>query len=199
MDHAEQGVDLAAGERRGGLVQDQQAGVLGEGLGDLDELLAGDAELADWLVEVDVQADPVQGCLGDAAHLLAVDHAEPLGGAAQRDVLGDAELRHQVQLLVDGGDAVALGGLDVGELDGLAVDEDAAGVRLVDAGHHLDQRGLAGAVLAEEHLDLAGADLHGDVVDDGDRAEGFAHPLEGEQCGLRISHGGGPRLPWWWG
>ena len=63
-----------------GLVQDQQAGVLGEGLGDLDELLAGDAELADWLVEVDVQADPVQGCLGDAAHLLAVDHAEPLGG-----------------------------------------------------------------------------------------------------------------------
>ena len=81
VDHTEQRIDLASGQRRGGLVQDQQAGVLGEGLGDLDQLLARDPELADALVEVDVQADPVQRLLGDAAHLSAVDHAEPLGSA----------------------------------------------------------------------------------------------------------------------
>src|SRR5699024_1721781 len=98
----------------------------------------------------------------------------------------------------DGGDAVALGGPDVGQLDGSAVDQDPAAVGLVDAGHHLDQRGLAGAVLAEEDLDLSGAHMDGDVVDHGDRAEGLAHPLEGEQGGVLVSHGGAPRLPWWW-
>src|SRR5699024_6832983 len=123
LDDAEQGVDLPPGERGGGLVEDEQAGVLGESLGDLDQLLAGDAELADGPVEVDVQADLLQRLGGDAVHGAAVEHAQPLGCATQGDVLGDAELGHQVQLLVDGGDAVALGGPDVGQLDGSAVDQ----------------------------------------------------------------------------
>ena len=38
----------------------------------------------------------------------------------------------------------------------VAVDEDAAGGRLEQAGDHADGRGLAGAVRAEEAVDLAG-------------------------------------------
>src|SRR5699024_11374237 len=142
---------------------------------------AGDAELADGPVEVDVQADLLQRLGGDAVHGAAVEHAQPLGCATQGDVLGDAELGHQVQLLVDGGDAVALGGPDVGQLDGSAVDQDPAAVGLVDAGHHLDQRGIAGAVLAEEELDLCGAHLDGDVIDHGALSEGLAYPIDGQQ------------------
>ncbi len=45
-----------------------------------------------------------------------------------------------------------------------AVDLDGAGVGLVHAGEDLHQRGLAGAVLADEAEDLAGAQLEVDVV-----------------------------------
>ena len=45
------------------------------------------------------------------------------------------------------------------ERDLLAAPLDRALVGLVDAGQHLDQRGLAGAVLAEQAVHLAGAHL----------------------------------------
>lgn len=41
-DDGEEPLDLDAGERGGGLVHDQDTGVEGEGLGDLDQLLIGD-------------------------------------------------------------------------------------------------------------------------------------------------------------
>ena len=44
--------------------------------------------------------------------------------------------------------------------DRLAGEQDLAAVRLVDAGHDLDQRRLAGAVLAEEGVDLARLEMH---------------------------------------
>ena len=46
----------------------------------------------------------------------------------------------------------------------LAVQADGAGVGLVEAGDDLDQRRLAGAVLAEQRMHLAGADVEADPV-----------------------------------
>ena len=40
-----------------------------------------------------------------------------------------------------------------------------AGVQRVDAGEDLDQRGLAGTVLAEQRQDLAGAELEVNVIE----------------------------------
>ena len=48
--------------------------------------------------------------------------------------------------------------------DRLAVERDRAGVRLVDAGEHLEQRRLAGAVLPHQRVHLAGAHVEVDVV-----------------------------------
>ena len=45
------------------------------------------------------------------------------------------------------------------ELDGLAVDEHLALLRVVDAVEHLHQRALAGAVLAEQGVHLAGVQI----------------------------------------
>ena len=50
---------------------------------------------------------------------------------------------------------------------------DDAGVGLVDAGQHLEQRGLAGAVRAAQADAIAVADLPRDVVEQGAVAEGF--------------------------
>ena len=59
-------------------------------------------------------------------------------------------------MLVNDGDAVALrvGGAE--ERDLRAVLEDAAAVGLVDAGEDLDERALAGAVLAGQRMHPAG-------------------------------------------
>ena len=51
--------------------------------------------------------------------------------------------------------------------------EDGAAVRLVEPGHHAQQRGLAGAVRAAQAHPLARSDLPGDVVEQDAVAESF--------------------------
>ena len=76
---------------------------------------------------------------------------------AEEDVLGDGQLGEEQQLLVDRGDA-AVARLARGDRLELGVaDADRAAVGRVDAGDDLDQRRLAGAVLAEQRMHLAGA------------------------------------------
>ena len=53
-DDAEQAQDVGLGERRGGLVHDQDARVLGQRLGDLDPLPVADRERADDARDVEV-------------------------------------------------------------------------------------------------------------------------------------------------
>ena len=102
-------------------------------------------------------------------------------GVAEEDVLGDGELGEEQELLVDGGDAAA-GGLargDGGEL--LVAEADAAAVGGVGAGDDLDERRLAGAVFAEERVDLAGAEVEGDVVQHADAGEGLGDAADRDE------------------
>ena len=87
---------------------------------------------------------------------------------AEHDVLGDGEDRDQHEVLVDHADAGADRVAGAAELDRLAVDEDLALVRPVEAGEDVHQRGLAGAVLAEQAEDLARPDrqVHVGIGDD---------------------------------
>ena len=81
----------------------------------------------------------------------------------------------------------------------LAVEADLTVVRRVDAGDHLDQRRLAGAVVADEPDDLAGVELEVDAVERLDGAEPLADALQREEgsrwrsCGHRL-RGDDPRL-----
>ena len=74
---------------------------------------------------------------------------------AEKDVLGDAELGKQQQLLIDRRDARAARVVGRGKIDLRPVDENRADVRLVDPGHDLDQGRFAGAVLSEQRMDFA--------------------------------------------
>ncbi|VWB42097.1 hypothetical protein BSE24067_01888 [Burkholderia seminalis] len=112
-----------------------------------------------------------------------VDHAEPARQLAEHQVLRDRQLGHQMQLLVDDRDA----GLERRArrreaLDG-AVQRQRAGLRLVHAGQHLQQRRLARAVLAHQPVHFARAhrqrhrierayarERHGDAVEREQRA-----------------------------
>ena len=85
----------------------------------------------------------------------------------------DRQVGQQAELLVDDADAglAHLGGARVADL--LAVDQVVAAVAPDGAGEDLDQRALAGPVLAGEAHDLAGAELERDAVQRLDRPVGL--------------------------
>ena len=70
------------------------------------------------------------------------------------------------------------------ELHRLAAQHDLALVRRVDAGEDLHQRALAGAVLADQPVDLARQQLEIDAVERGRAAEALGDAAE-RQDGLR--------------
>jgi hypothetical protein len=77
------------------------------------------------------------------------------------------------------------------ELDRLAPQPDLPAVRTVEAGEDVRQRRLAGAVLAEQRVDLAGGRLEVDVLVGDDGGEALGDPPQ-RDCGRWR---GGLRLP----
>ena len=83
----------------------------------------------------------------------------------QEHVLRDRQVGEQPRLLVDDRDAERAGLCRAVERDRLSVQDDLAGIRLVDPGEDLDERALAGTVLADQPVDLTGPELERDVVE----------------------------------
>jgi hypothetical protein len=150
-DHPEEPLDLVPGERRGGLVHDQHARVEGQRLGDLDDLLVGDAQAADRLLGVELDAEAVHQLLHGVVERAAVDAPHrPERVAAHHHVLRDGEVGEERRLLVDHRDArVARVGRTV-EGDGLAVDQHLALVGPLHTGEHAHDGRLPGAVFTRE-------------------------------------------------
>ena len=71
--------------------------------------------------------------------------------------------------------------MDAVELDRPPPAPDDAGGRAVHARQRLDQRRLAGAVLAEEDMDLAGPQIEIDGIECHHAGEMLAQPLDREQ------------------
>ena len=97
---------------------------------------------------------------------------------AQEEIEVDRELRDQREILVDGLDPVCAGVLDRVEADALAVDEHVALVLLVEAAEDLDERALAGAVVADEPEHLAPAQDEVDAAEHDERAEALRHAAD---------------------
>ena len=122
---------------------------------------------------------------GLAAHRPPVDGPKRPGRrVAHEDVLGDRQVREQPRLLVDDGDPELAG-------VGRPAEDDRARRRarpmpvsgLVDAGQDLDERALAGAVLADERVDLAGAQLQRHVGERLGRPEPLRDAAQGDGGG----------------
>ena len=156
LEHA---LDLGLAERRGRLVEDEQARVADEQTGDLDELPLADRERLDGRPELHVaEAELVEDAarvLGEAATPVEERHVEP----AEEDVVLDAELGNEAQLLVHERDAVRLRVVRVPERDLLAVEADHALVRPDEPDERLHERALAGAVVPADRVHLADPDV----------------------------------------
>ena len=144
----------------GGLVEQQQLGLVQHGGGQRQALLPAARERAGELVRAVGEAEPLQR-LG-----------HPLAPPVQGVEAGD-----EVEVLPDGEilvEAEALGHVADLALDRPRLVDDvvaeagaAAAVGRQQAAQHADGRGLAAAVGAEEAADLAALDLDAEVVDHG--------------------------------
>ena len=110
------------------------------------------------------------------------------------DVVADGHVREQRVVLEDGVD-VTVERRDRGHV--LAVEQDAARGRQLEAGDHPERRGLARPRRTEHREELAVADVEVDAVDGDDVAEPLLHALEahGDGRGLarcRVGRGARP-------
>ena len=127
-------------------------------LGDLDHLLLRDGQGADLRGRIDVEPKLREQFPGHLGHFAVVDQAERIFRLAPDPyVFGDRHPVHQRQFLMDHSDALLQGIEWAGQNDLLAAQADGAAVRRVNAGDDLHQRRLAGAVLAHQGVDAAGA------------------------------------------
>ncbi len=111
---------------------------------------------------------------GNAQHL-------PREFAAHEEIGDNVDIGAERQVLVDGLDAGGLGlGRGLGE-EFAALEQHAARRRLQPAGDDLDQRRLAGAVVAEQRHDLALADGEADALERFDGAVVLVDVVEDEQ------------------
>ena len=146
----------------GRLVEDEQLGVGQQGHGEPEPLLLAAGALVDPPV-ADVRDTgplhhPVDGDVVDEER------------AGQLEGLADADVLEQPGRLHDGGDEAVRDGAP----RALPEHGDGAGGGVGEAEDHVDRRGLAGAVGAEERDDLPLPDLQVDAADGVDRAEVLA-------------------------
>ena len=141
------------------------------GAGDGDDLALAAGEVGGIDVHVgDVDAHREQLFGADPAHLRLAQHAKWADKLlAEEEVAPDAELVDDGQGLVHGGDAGVDRVAGGGEGGRMVVDKQLARCGLVQPREDLDQGGFAGAVVAEDARDFAGA--HGEV-DAAQRLEG---------------------------
>ncbi len=112
--------------------------------------------------------------LGRGVAIASARHHADRRRLAEKDVLRHVELRHEAQLLADEADAERqrmARPLDPDRAE--PVDLDRACVGRHDSEHHLHQGRLAGAVLAQERMDLAAASVRSTPVQHADAAEGL--------------------------
>ena len=201
---AQDGEDLGGllrGQDRGRLVEDEDPGLAVERLEDLDPLLPADRQGLDLGLGVDLEAEALAELDDPAVRLLAVEE-DAVGHRllAEEDVLGDGEHRHEHEVLVDHADAA---GDRVGrpvDRDGRAVEQDLALVRDGQPVQDVHEGRLAGAVLAEQGVDLAGPQVEADVVVGEHAGIAFRDPPHLERRHERrpaVRHVGTPqRLAW---
>ena len=181
VDDPEQLGALVQVEARRRLVQHQHPDVGEDRARDGHQLLYGQRVPAQDRGGVDVEPEVGEHHPRVLPHPGPVDHPEPARLAPEGDVLRNGDVGHQVDLLVDRPDPELLRVVRRPEPHGRPVQPELAGRQRERPRDRLDQRGLAGAVLAHERVHLAGEEPEVDPVERGVRAEVDGAPRELEQ------------------
>ncbi len=163
-DDLQQLVGFGAGQCRGRLVQNEHLGVQVDGTGDLHQLPLPDAQFAHGGGRIDVQTHPLEQADRLPSNPGPVNESEATWLASQKQVLRHGQLRNHGEFLVDHRDAEFASPLRGGQPDRATVDSYRACVRRVHPGEDFHQRGFTCAVLADQHVHLAGSDSEVDSI-----------------------------------
>ena len=149
----EQAFGFLRGQRRCRLVENEDARATHQRLDDLQPLLLADGEIGDERVRLKAQAE-LPADLGQAVGRAGA--VEQQAALPDHEVFENRVARHEVEMLVHHADAECqrIGG--VADMHGPAGDRDAALIGGISAEQDVHQRGLAGAVLAQQAQHIAG-------------------------------------------
>ena len=181
LQRCEQALDRLRRQHRCRFVHDQEARALQQAAYDLDALTLADGHRVHVPVGLERQA-VARRHFPDAPGEIVPD---PRGLERERDVLGDRQRLEQGEVLEHHADAEPAGARRVADLDPGAFPFDRSGIRLDHAVDDLHQRRLAGAVLAQHRVDLAGQHVERDAVVRHDRRVDLGDAVEGEACAVR--------------
>ena len=169
--HPEELFDLLHGKNGGGFIQNDDLGPVIQHFDDLQGLLFRYGHVPHQFLGVQFKAElfyhPAD--LGIAGFF----QAEARLLLAHPDVVGGGENVHQLEVLVDHADAQLFCVLRGVDGRGLALHQDLPRVRLIDAGEHIHQSGLARAVLPQQGQNFALAQVQADVMVGHHTAEGL--------------------------
>ena len=192
-DHPEQPVDLVLVEHRRRFVHHDELDVVGECPSHAHDLLAGGRELANlaarrylWVPQ------PGQQGFRSALGVAATGQSQGAHLVSEVDVLGHGQAIDKIQFLVDRGDSEPHCRDRIGQPDVVALPGDRSLVGVMHPGQNLDQGRLAGAVLAEQAMHLAGHDIEVDPVESADTGELLDDRVHLQQ---RLGHGIPPTAP----
>ena len=178
-DDRHQLLHLLLGQPGGGLVEHQQTGRMSgvgqQRTGHSDTGLLRGRQPRDCRFRIEVQAHRLQRGPGPPLRLAAVDGPEPGREAGpEGEIVGDRAVLDQPEILVHETSTELVGRVGQPEVEQPAAEEhQPARVRTVVAGQHLDQRGFARPVLAEQRMHLTSRDLQVDAVQGTVRREGL--------------------------
>ena len=188
-DHLEQRFHLDVVQDRRRLVEDQQLDRVRQRPGHRDDLLLGRPERRHRRRRSDALIpEPGQQRRGLAVHRRPVQQRTPAPLVAEEHVQRHRQVRDQVQLLVDGGDAAGDRGSGVADRERLALEPDLAGGGLDQPGDALDERRLAGAVLADQTVHLAAGHGQVDAIEGAHARVVLDQPADLEQRTVGFTH-----------
>ena len=165
LHHREDALGEIGRQRGRDLVQDQQLRVARKRPREVEHPEHGQRQVERLLGEVDVEIEVVQ---------VPPDRIDRRAGQPQ--VLLDGQVGHERRILEDGRETDVRRLRGRGDADSAAVHEDRARIRPDHARQHLDERALAGAVRAEQRMDLARLDDERRRGERDDRAVALRRP-----------------------
>ena len=150
LQRLEQLLDLLGRQHRGRLVHDEQPRVQEERAHDLDALPLADAQGRDDAAGIELEMVGVQNPVELSEEFARGEAAVE----AERNVFQNRHRLEQREVLEHHADAEASRGARIGDARRRAVENDLTLVGREDAVDHLDEGRLAGAVLAEQGVNL---------------------------------------------
>ncbi|MND74977.1 hypothetical protein D3C80_665850 [compost metagenome] len=175
-DDIQECVGLDGRQARGRLVENHHTMWHQQNAGNLHQLPLRNRQAADDGVGIDRAAEIANGLAGAVAHGAVVHNRTFTQFSTEIDVLRHRQIRRQQYFLMHENDAAMFGIHRPAERNGCAIDEDFTARRLFIARQQLHQRRLAGAVLADDGVHLAGAHRDLYILQNLNRPEGFRQP-----------------------